>query len=251
MGKGFSVAVYHDFLFSPLSSCRHFPHLQDALNARTKAVMLTGWLPEVGKGRWSRKCSEVRPNLATLWTTHTCHQVWKVQQRLYFLRKLKHAHLSHHLLTNFYRSAIESAAARCGSPAARHRTGRTCSGWWGRVIRTTLPSLIYTGRLQKKASCVVKDATHPGHHLFSPCPLQSNQRQTDWRTVSSHRQWNAKTRHLVYAHESNFFVHIHDEIDLACTHSRVQLQHTNLTTLPNINTASMQSTLINWLMTTN
>ena len=131
MGKGFSVAVYYDFLFSPLSSCRHFPHLQDALNARTKAVMLTGWLPEVGKGRWSRKCSEVRPNLATLWTTHTCHQVWKVQQRLYFLRKLKHAHLSHHLLTNFYRSAIESAAARCGSPAARHRTGRTCSGWWG------------------------------------------------------------------------------------------------------------------------
>ncbi len=47
------------------------------------------------------------------WTTHISHQVRKAQQRLYFLRKLKHAHLPHHLLTNFYRSAIESILTYC------------------------------------------------------------------------------------------------------------------------------------------
>lgn len=40
--------------------------------------------------------------------THVSHQVGKVQQRLYFLRKLKHAHHPHPLLTYFYRSAAES-----------------------------------------------------------------------------------------------------------------------------------------------
>ena len=42
------------------------------------------------------------------WTTHISHQVGKAQQRLYFLRLLKHAHLTHQLLTNFYQLAIES-----------------------------------------------------------------------------------------------------------------------------------------------
>ena len=34
------------------------------------------------------------------WTTHISHQVGKAQQRLYFLSKLKQAHLPQHLLTN-------------------------------------------------------------------------------------------------------------------------------------------------------
>lgn len=45
---------------------------------------------------------------------HTSHKVKKPQQRLYFLRKLKHAHLAHHLPTNFfYQSATESILNYC------------------------------------------------------------------------------------------------------------------------------------------
>lgn len=53
------------------------------------------------------------------------------------------------------------------------------------------------------------------------------------------------------------FVYICCIINLACwrltscTPSREQLHQANLTILPNTNTASTQSTLINWLMTTN
>lgn len=42
-----------------------------------------------------------------VWTTYISDQVGKRQQRLYFLRKLKHAHLPHHLLTGFYWSTVE------------------------------------------------------------------------------------------------------------------------------------------------
>ncbi|KAI3370902.1 hypothetical protein L3Q82_007411 [Scortum barcoo] len=42
------------------------------------------------------------------WSMNTAHLVKKAQQRLFFLRKLKHAGLSPQLLTNFYRATIES-----------------------------------------------------------------------------------------------------------------------------------------------
>ncbi|KAK0150403.1 hypothetical protein N1851_008497 [Merluccius polli] len=84
--------------------------------------------------------------------------VRKAQQRLYFLRKLNHAHLPHHLLTNFYRSAIESILTYC---CTLHRGEQAGS-----------PLLdIYTGRLGKKATDISKDHHHhPGHYLFSPLP---------------------------------------------------------------------------------
>lgn len=47
------------------------------------------------------------------WSTHISPQVGKAQQRLYFLRKLKHAHLPQHLLTNFHRSMMESLLTDC------------------------------------------------------------------------------------------------------------------------------------------
>ena len=42
------------------------------------------------------------------WSTNTSCLVKKAQQRLFFLRKLKHAGLSSRLLVNFYRATIES-----------------------------------------------------------------------------------------------------------------------------------------------
>ena len=47
------------------------------------------------------------------WTMHIPHQVGKAQQRLYYLRKLKHAHLPHHLLINFDQSTIHSLLTYC------------------------------------------------------------------------------------------------------------------------------------------
>ncbi|KAI3357041.1 hypothetical protein L3Q82_003684 [Scortum barcoo] len=60
------------------------------------------------------------------WSMNTAHLVKKAQQRLFFLRKLKHAGLSPQLLTNFYRATIESilclsAAVWYGSCTAQDR----------------------------------------------------------------------------------------------------------------------------------
>ena len=124
--------------------------------------------------------------------------------------KLKHAHLPYHLLTNFYRSAIESLLTYC------------CTVWFSsctaqdrkdlqwvvraveRVIGMTLTPLtdIYTGWIKKKASCIVKDPTHPRHYLFPPCPLGrgvdlSNQRLRDLGTVSSHLPTGSEKHTLV------------------------------------------------------
>lgn len=50
-----------------------------------------------------------------LWSPgpHISHQVEKVQQRLYLLRKLKHAHIHHHLLAKFHWSTLETLLTRC------------------------------------------------------------------------------------------------------------------------------------------
>ena len=47
------------------------------------------------------------------WSVHTSNQVGKAHQRLYFLRKLKQAHLPRPLLVNFYRATIESILTYC------------------------------------------------------------------------------------------------------------------------------------------
>ena len=62
------------------------------------------------------------------------------------------------------------------SPAAQHGTGRTCRGWWGqaeRVIGTTPPPLrdIYTGWLQKKASCISRTPLTLDITCSPPSPL--------------------------------------------------------------------------------
>lgn len=47
------------------------------------------------------------------WAINTFYQVREAQQRLYFLRKLKHAHLPQHLLVNFHRATTESLLIYC------------------------------------------------------------------------------------------------------------------------------------------
>uniref|UniRef100_A0AAZ1X8U9 Reverse transcriptase domain-containing protein n=1 Tax=Oreochromis aureus TaxID=47969 RepID=A0AAZ1X8U9_OREAU len=112
------------------------------------------------------------------WTINTSHLVKKAQQRLFFLRKLKKANVPTQLLVNFYRSTIESILYHCitvwyfsctaENCQALTRIVKTAQG----IIGTKLLNLdtVYASRLQKRASCIIKDPTHPGHRLFVPLP---------------------------------------------------------------------------------
>ncbi|KAK3518498.1 hypothetical protein QTP70_001480 [Hemibagrus guttatus] len=67
------------------------------------------------------------------WHLNTSTLVRKVQQRLYFLRRLKEVHLSPKIRTNFYRCIIESiltsAISQCGMAAPQCVKGNHCKGW--------------------------------------------------------------------------------------------------------------------------
>lgn len=99
-------------------------------------------------------------------------------------RGLKQAHLPHHLMINFYSSAIKSILKYCCQVwfSTCTKENRTDLQWVVRVaeriINTSQPLLkdIYSSRLQKKTSCIVKASAHPGHHLFSLLPSGKRQR---------------------------------------------------------------------------
>ena len=125
------------------------------------------------------------------WSVHTSHQVKKAHQRLYFLRKLKQAHLPRPLLVNFYRASIESILTYCctvwftSCTAEDRKDLRRVARGAERIIGTTLPPLrdIYTGRLQKKARNISTDLSHPGHALFSPLPAGKRYHSLKSRTT--------------------------------------------------------------------
>ena len=102
------------------------------------------------------------------WTTHISHQVYKAQQRLYFLRKLKHAHFPQHLVTNFYRSALNSFLNYWFTVFLQlHNTGREGPAAGG----------------EGSGACHHDDTTPSQRHLH-PCPLGrdidlSDLKQTD------------------------------------------------------------------------
>ncbi len=112
------------------------------------------------------------------WTLSTSILIKKAQQRLYFLRKLREAHLSPHILLNFYRCTIESILTNC------------ITVWYGnctvsdqkalqRVVKTAqyttgvgLPSIkdVYHKRCLRRVRSIIKDSSHPNHRLFTPLP---------------------------------------------------------------------------------
>lgn len=123
------------------------------------------------------------------WTLNTSHLVKKAQQRLFFLRKLKRAGLSPQLLRNFYRATVESilclnATVWFGSCTAQDRKNlarvvRTAQ----RIVGSPLPDLdsLYTSRVQKKASRIAADSSHPGNRLFVPLPSRKR-----YRNIKTH-----------------------------------------------------------------
>ncbi|KAI5100729.1 gastrula zinc finger protein XlCGF28.1-like [Silurus meridionalis] len=112
------------------------------------------------------------------WSLNTSSITKKAQQRLYFLRRLRKAHLPPPILTMFCSTAIESILSSC------------ITAWFGnctvsdrktlqRIVRTaemiigvSLPSImdIYTRRCIRKANSIVDDHTHPSHTLFTLLP---------------------------------------------------------------------------------
>ncbi|KAI2643798.1 hypothetical protein H4Q32_029977 [Labeo rohita] len=112
------------------------------------------------------------------WTTNTMSLSKKAQQRLHFLRRLKRASLPPPILTTFYRGTIESVLTSCitvwygNCSAADRKTLQRTVNTAAKIIGAPLPSLldIFLARCSGKATSIVKDPTHPSHHLFQLLP---------------------------------------------------------------------------------
>ncbi|KAI4874696.1 hypothetical protein NFI96_021606, partial [Prochilodus magdalenae] len=125
------------------------------------------------------------------WSHNTHYIVRKSQQRLYFLRRLRKFGMSAQILSNFYRSTIESVltssiTAWYGNCTAQDRKALQ------RVIKTAqfisgaaFPSLqdIYRTRVFRRAHSIIRDSTHPQHSLFTLLPSGRRYRSVKSRTA--------------------------------------------------------------------
>ncbi|KAK1798154.1 hypothetical protein P4O66_000648 [Electrophorus voltai] len=112
------------------------------------------------------------------WTLNTSSITKRAQQRLYFLWKLRKAHVPSPILTTFYRGTIESNLSSSITTWFGNCTVFDCKTLQ-RIMRTaekiigvSLPSImdIYTTSCIHKATSIVGDPTHPSHKLFTLLP---------------------------------------------------------------------------------
>ncbi|KAI5611468.1 gastrula zinc finger protein XlCGF28.1-like [Silurus asotus] len=111
------------------------------------------------------------------WSLNTSSITKKAQQRLYFLRRLRKAHLPPPILSMFYRGTIESIlsslTAWFGNCTVSYRkTLQRIVRTAEKIIGVSLPSImdIYTTRCIRKAHSIVDDRTHPSHTYFTLLP---------------------------------------------------------------------------------
>ncbi|KAI4871444.1 hypothetical protein NFI96_013072, partial [Prochilodus magdalenae] len=112
------------------------------------------------------------------WSNNTFSLVRKAHQRLYFLRRLRQAGLGSSVLTSFYRCVVESVLCSSinvwhgGCSAADRKALQRVVKAAQRSVGVSLPTTtdIYTSRCRKRATCIMKDPTHPAHSLFVPLP---------------------------------------------------------------------------------
>lgn len=108
------------------------------------------------------------------WKANTTALVNKAQQRLHFLRILK----KNNMPLSFYWSSVESVLTYCisvwltscaaGKRSALQRVINTAQKIVGRVL---LPlEELYRSRSLRKTSGILKDTSHPAHHLFQLLP---------------------------------------------------------------------------------
>ncbi|XP_062850237.1 uncharacterized protein LOC134312316 [Trichomycterus rosablanca] len=112
------------------------------------------------------------------WRTNTTAVTKKANQRLYFLRKLRRAGLHTDILRSFYSCVVESTLTTCltvwyaGCTVAEKEALQRVVKSAQRTIGCSLPPIsdIYTTRCRERATCILRDPTHPAHGLFTPLP---------------------------------------------------------------------------------
>ncbi|KAK3572188.1 hypothetical protein QTP86_024859, partial [Hemibagrus guttatus] len=112
------------------------------------------------------------------WSLNTTSITKKAQQHLYFLWRLRKAHLPPPILTMFYRGTIESVLSSCitawfgNCTVSDHKTLQRIVRTAEKIIGLSLPSItdMYTTRCIRKANSIVDDPTHPSHTLFTLLP---------------------------------------------------------------------------------
>ncbi|KAI5614992.1 gastrula zinc finger protein XlCGF28.1-like [Silurus asotus] len=125
------------------------------------------------------------------WSLNTSSITKKAQQRLYFLRRLRKAHLPPPILTMFYRGTIESIVSSCitawfgNCTVSDRKTLQRIVRTAEKIIGVSLPSImdIYTTHCIRKAHSIVDDHTHPSHTYFTFLP--SGKRFRSIRAVTS------------------------------------------------------------------
>ena len=112
------------------------------------------------------------------WTLNTSSLVKKAHQRLFFLRRLKKAHLSPQILENFYRCTIESILTNCISvwygscSVADRKSLQRVVKTAQRITGSSLPTIeaVQSKRCLRRARSIEKDSSHPSHRLFALLP---------------------------------------------------------------------------------
>ena len=104
--------------------------------------------------------------------------VIKKAQRHFFLRQLKKFEVSHSILSQFYRAAIESILTfsitvwhRSACQMDKDRLERivpTASNITGSDMKPT--ASIHSLQSDRKVMAIVQDTSHPANHLFQPLP---------------------------------------------------------------------------------
>ena len=129
------------------------------------------------------------------WSLNSSILVKKAQQRLYFLRGLKKAHLGPRILVDFYRCTIKSILTNCiivwcgkcsaSDQKSLQRVVKTAQ----RITGTQLPTIkkMFLKRCLCKSRNIIKDAFHPNNRLFTLLPSSRRYRCLCSRT-SRHRK---------------------------------------------------------------
>ncbi|KAI5627212.1 gastrula zinc finger protein XlCGF28.1-like [Silurus asotus] len=126
------------------------------------------------------KSTKSRVHLADklTWSLNTSSITKKAQQHLYFLRRLRKAHLPPPILTVFYRGTIKSILSSCitawfgNCTVLDRKTLQRIVRTAEKIIEISLPSImdISPTRCIRKAHSIVDDHTQPSHTYFTLLP---------------------------------------------------------------------------------
>ncbi len=130
-----------------------------------------------------------------------------VDQRLFFLRRLRKFGTSPSILRSFYTCTVESILTGCitawfgNSTAGNHRALQRVVRTACHIVGGELPSLqdIYTRRCTRKARRIIKDSSHPSHSLLSLLPSV--------RRFRSIRSRTSRLRDSFLANEQSELIH--------------------------------------------